>query len=293
MYLLSFLYHEVNDNPSEFHKKFNLSISKKTFFNQLIFIKNNYNIINPKDLLTDKLEKNSALITFDDGCKGIFTNAIPILNELNIPAMIFLNCDAINNDINLMGLIFYLLYKDKRILKYFPNSNFRNLNLDKINIFLDKEDENHLLKNAKKYHGHWASINDLKNLDDNSEIYFGNHLYNHLSVLNISENELKKQFFNNESFLKQFNNTLPFFSYPFGQIDLDYNDYSNNIINKLGAKIIFSANAINFNHTHKVLNRLPMYESVNNITNLKIHIVNETLKTNMRKIIRKFFFVSM
>ena len=53
--------------------------------------------------------------------------------------MIFLNCDAINNDINLMGLIFYLLDKDKRILKYFPNSNFRNLNLDKINIFLDKE----------------------------------------------------------------------------------------------------------------------------------------------------------
>ena len=70
--LLILLYHDVSDNPSEFHKDHNLNVSIKKFKDQIRFLSKYYNFISPLDLLNGKFERPAALITFDDGIKTNF-----------------------------------------------------------------------------------------------------------------------------------------------------------------------------------------------------------------------------
>lgn len=70
------------------------------FREHVSFLKENYNIITVSDL-TDaisnrkKLPPYSALITFDDGFENNYDLAFPILQELRLPASIFLTVDYI------------------------------------------------------------------------------------------------------------------------------------------------------------------------------------------------------
>ncbi len=57
--------------------------------NQGDFIEPNYLVENLNEVLESKF--NYFLITFDDGLKEQFENALPILDDLNIPAIFFIN----------------------------------------------------------------------------------------------------------------------------------------------------------------------------------------------------------
>ncbi|WP_162268801.1 polysaccharide deacetylase family protein [Flavobacterium chilense] len=71
------------------------------FKQQLILLKNQGNFVHPNDLILDlnavlQSKDNNLLITFDDGLKEQFDLALPILDELNIPAVFFVN--SINSE---------------------------------------------------------------------------------------------------------------------------------------------------------------------------------------------------
>lgn len=89
-------YHGVTINGSigveNFSKK---HISAKEFYNQMLKIKKNYNILNIEQIfyhLKNKkpFKKKSVSISFDDGFKNNFTVALPILKKLNIPAIFYI-----------------------------------------------------------------------------------------------------------------------------------------------------------------------------------------------------------
>ncbi len=66
------------------------------FKEQLLLLKNEGNIVKPKELLNDidgilESKENNFLITFDDGLKEQFKIALPVLDELNIQAVFFVN----------------------------------------------------------------------------------------------------------------------------------------------------------------------------------------------------------
>ncbi|MDP4681122.1 MAG: hypothetical protein NWS46_12250, partial [Cyclobacteriaceae bacterium] len=87
-----FLYHDVNDYPSEFGTEFNLTVSNRLFQEQVSWIKSKYSIISPLDLLENRpLPPNPALITFDDGVLGAFENGIKYLDHEGIHSLIFIN----------------------------------------------------------------------------------------------------------------------------------------------------------------------------------------------------------
>lgn len=69
--------------PDEFKKQLVLFKKKGDF------VEPNYLIENLKEVLNSR--NNYFLITFDDGLKEQFENAVPILDELNIPAIFFIN----------------------------------------------------------------------------------------------------------------------------------------------------------------------------------------------------------
>ncbi|MBC7748529.1 MAG: polysaccharide deacetylase family protein [Methylotenera sp.] len=88
-------YHYIRNN---FDTKFPsiFGITPEIFRNQLLLLKNQGDFIEP-NFLVDNLKEvlaskaNYLLITFDDGLKEQFDCALPILDELNIPALFFIN----------------------------------------------------------------------------------------------------------------------------------------------------------------------------------------------------------
>ena len=135
--MVTVVYHEVSDKPSKFHLENNLSITKQNFYNQLIFLKNNFNIISPLDLISNNFATPATLITFDDGAKGFFNNARTILEELKIPCVHFLNMEPILGGLNINGLVSYLLDVDKRIFDFFLDkvSVIKKFLFDKLLLF--------------------------------------------------------------------------------------------------------------------------------------------------------------
>ena len=82
-------YHMIAESPPEYYST-NGSISKQSFSRQLQYFMKNFNIISI-DEATHKINNkekfnNNLIITFDDGFSSIYHNAIPILNDYNIPS---------------------------------------------------------------------------------------------------------------------------------------------------------------------------------------------------------------
>jgi len=59
------------------------------------FHRANIPIISLDDMLSEK-EKQGVVITFDDGMKSVYQNALPILKDFNVPAHIFIATEAID-----------------------------------------------------------------------------------------------------------------------------------------------------------------------------------------------------
>jgi peptidoglycan/xylan/chitin deacetylase (PgdA/CDA1 family) len=88
-------YHYIRENFATPYSSI-FGITPKDFRKQLLLLKNQGTFIQPNFLvenLKEVLESkdNHFLITFDDGLKEQFENALPILDELNIPAIFFIN----------------------------------------------------------------------------------------------------------------------------------------------------------------------------------------------------------
>ena len=283
--MVTVVYHEVSDKPSKFHLENNLSVTKQNFYNQLIFLKNNFNIISPLDLISNNFETPATLITFDDGAKGFFNNARTILEELKIPCVHFLNMEPIIGGLNINGLVSYLLDVDKRIFDFFNTERIstKNITYKQIITFLDNFNKSLIINKAREYHGPWASLEDLIECNKSDLVFFGNHLFNHYNCLNLKKNELIFQFNENKKHLDKLKNSLNFFSYPYGQPGLFYNDTSNSILKELGVRYIFSAYPINYNFNNSIFHRLPIHEYVQTSNIFKKHISIAKLKGFIKK----------
>lgn len=82
-------YHSIGSNS-----KFSLNINE--FEKQIIFLKNNYEIISLDEIEKNKnYKKINIIITFDDGYEDNFLYAFPILKKYSVPATIFLVSDFV------------------------------------------------------------------------------------------------------------------------------------------------------------------------------------------------------
>lgn len=80
-------------------------VTPETFEMQLRFLKNHFEILSLKEILTKKGNKNGKIsknpncaITFDDGWLDTYEYAFPILKKFRVPATIFLTTDYIDSD---------------------------------------------------------------------------------------------------------------------------------------------------------------------------------------------------
>lgn len=92
------LYHRVSNTASDPHL---LSVSPENFRAQLTYLSAHFNLISLYEMV-NKIQKNNVdandvVITFDDGYADNLYNALPILEELNIPATIFVTAGKIGS----------------------------------------------------------------------------------------------------------------------------------------------------------------------------------------------------
>lgn len=98
-----FLYHHIVKEESEIQYDY-MQTTEKTFEEQIKGLENlGYHFISYQDLIDynngqKELYKKSCVLTFDDGCKDIYTNAYPILQKYNIPFTMFVVTNAVGAD---------------------------------------------------------------------------------------------------------------------------------------------------------------------------------------------------
>ena len=179
-------YHEICDLPREISRLHSYNVTPSAFREQMDFLyENNYSVIKLEEFIScltkkEEMPHKSVTITFDDGYKNNYTNALPILRQYNFPATVFLATDYIgSNDIFpwLDGLVGH-----------------------------DRDVRESFMPMA------WDEVVEMS--QDN--IAFGSHTCSHSNIRLISENVFEEEIKRSKSIIEnKINKNVELFSYPF------------------------------------------------------------------------------
>jgi len=225
--------------PVEFRKQLLLLLDKGTFVNSKDLLNNSKQILESNE--------NFYLITFDDGLKEQFDNALPILDELEVPAVFFVNSSnfsekkvstvhkihllrSIISPDEFVNQLFHFdsielsdlekkrakdiyQYDDEKsaVLKYILNFKMTFKQQEKVikKMFDHFFDEEHVLQNL---YMNEQSLNELANRG-----YLGSHSHNHYPLGLLDLELMKFEIENSKKILeKSTNSIIELIAYPFG-----------------------------------------------------------------------------
>ena len=92
--VLTLYYHRINILESDYNL---LGVSPIKFRQQMLYLKQNYQIVRFEEDWS-LLDQDAVSITFDDGYRDNLEYALPILEELEIPATIFISTGTIKQE---------------------------------------------------------------------------------------------------------------------------------------------------------------------------------------------------
>lgn len=189
------LYHRVVDPKTDLHQ---LCISPENFREQIKFLKENFRIVPLVQLVREirvkKLKNNTMAITFDDGYADNLYNALPILQEHNVPATVFLTAGYVSQN--------KPFYWDKNT---------------------PQEDR-----------GRPMTLDEVKTLSKARIIEIGGHTINHLKLAKIPEKEQFKELGAGKRIIEEMVGfPLLSFAYPFGGKD-SFNKTTIELVKKAG-----------------------------------------------------------
>ena len=125
MYIIN--YHNIiKEELDEFDKRLP-RIDTNQFEKEIKYLSNNFQIVSTCEIINNYSNKainlNKVAITFDDGCYGVISNAVPILKKYNIPASLYIITDFINkfndnNNFDTIEIAFRISKKQKIDLSF-------------------------------------------------------------------------------------------------------------------------------------------------------------------------------
>jgi len=274
--LTVFAFHDVSDHPSKFTEEHGLCIPLNTFRMQCHWIKLNFNVVHPADLVSGKvLPKNAAIISFDDGFLGSFENGLTILEKLNLPSILFLNMASIINKTPIMSAVAcYLDRSDSTFSSYAKRIGLHppfHLTLRQ-SILTHFQDEYGSidLDLVNQYQGHFADLDIVRKWDLNPLVCYGNHLYEHWNAVALSADEFEEQYKKNEDALQKLKNSVSLFAFTNGQPHTCFTKENVNTLKALGAGAAFSCfSGVNRNYkTNFLLGRISLGPNDNSSSRL-------------------------
>ncbi|MBR3622676.1 MAG: polysaccharide deacetylase family protein, partial [Selenomonadaceae bacterium] len=88
------MYHRVADNIKD---PYGIAVSPKNFRKHMAYLKQNFHVLQFDKDWSD-IKEASIVVTFDDGYADNFYNALPILEEYEIPATFFVSTENLDTD---------------------------------------------------------------------------------------------------------------------------------------------------------------------------------------------------
>lgn len=241
-----FNFHEVTNRPSPFIRISGLNVEPTLFRKQVKWIKNNYHVISAEELISAHLSDNKkyALITFDDGWRGTFDNALPILEELGLPSTVFLNMGAVGGSAPLASA--KLMYQEADIsfriamkLHGFESPAHLTIGPGAHSLLPQPEglDEYRILE----WQGQIADLDILKKWDACPFVSYGSHSLAHWNASAMSEEELRQDYRENARKLETFQSYLPIFAFPNGQWHTCFSHREVDLLRSEGVLRLFGA----------------------------------------------------
>lgn len=237
--VLVLFYHKVSDIQHDWNS---LAVSVKEFEEQMLYVKEHYQIIRAEDDF-GKEKGNIVVITFDDGYEDNLVNALPILEKYEIPATIFVTTGLVGSDRELwhdeiVNLIFMGRYYpdffitkstvcsfscstrtiDERVKLYYllRNMLLRISNAERELILDDLREWAGPGQNHRTTH-RMLSLEQLRKLSNSNYITIGAHTINHPSLGLLEKEEQWKEIAESKKMLEEWiNQKISLFSYPFG-----------------------------------------------------------------------------
>lgn len=197
-------------------------VNPKYFEQQIKHLVKYYNIIPLSQIFSNN--KNSVVLTFDDGYKNNLEYAYPILKKYNAPATLFVAYDFIES--NTFTWWDRIEYSGKKAdLKELKTSNPNEIEERVVQLTgLTKTD-----KKTKQYD--FMSWDELKKINDVFEI--GSHTISHPILTNISLDEAEREVSESKVKIeKKIGEKLVSFAYPNG----NFNDAISKLVHKAGYK---------------------------------------------------------
>jgi len=275
--LLVVMYHGVTLNAYNPPVWTHLPVDK--FRLQLGFLKSHYSIVSQEqvlDALDGKivLPPNAALITFDDGYKNNFDVAFPVLQEMEVPATIFVTVDQIGSDNLLWFDEVYLLLHTKVInnndlpfINELASDLFRSgqtwdaycVTVESLKHSGEDARENYLqelrkviaTKDIAKYEDFCLlGWDDVLNMRDSGLISFGVHTATHRILTDLARDEWEQEISAPRIKLEKYL-CLPVrtFCYPNGRPGIDFHDEHISYLKDCGYSCSFTTKSDLFSFT--------------------------------------------
>ncbi|MBN2479464.1 MAG: polysaccharide deacetylase family protein [Parachlamydiales bacterium] len=202
--LLTFLYHRVNEGK--------YSSSKDIMQNHLIYLKNHYKIVVPKDKINPF--KLNICLTFDDGYYDFYKFVFPLLKKLNIQAVLAIPIKYILDDTNVdpnirLSCTYHEAMKDDNFITKAP----------------------------------FCTWKEIQEMVDSKLVKIASHSYTHKNLLK-DKIDLNKEILESKNFLQnKLNIEVDTFVYPLGKFNEDIHKFAKRhykYVMRIGSAINFS-----------------------------------------------------
>jgi len=169
------------------------------------------------------------LVTFDDGDKSLFYNAVPVLKKLNIPAVIFVVTNLIDsNEAFWWDEIKYYLGKEKGNKKVWEVKNWSNKK--RVNYLVSLR-----VKSDKPAFTYTQLTSNQLSEMQHGGIDIANHSHTHPMFNQCTFEELENEIEGSKIILNSLNLNADIFAYPNG----NFSKISEDILEKKGFKMAF------------------------------------------------------
>jgi len=222
------LYHAVEDQETPFVEGLSVSVTKAIFDAHLSYFNEYYNVVDAADIYSTELPENALAITFDDGYRSVYENALPLLRKHQLPACVYLNTCAVEGRLVWVNELNWALVTHPQealaICHQFPALSDAECRLDIIDRIKREFTPAEVREFRKRLQEAISVVTDHKLYADKAEleemkrsgITLGFHTRDHYNLANCDEVELANQL--DSSSLKGLIDPSSF-AYPFGEFN--------------------------------------------------------------------------
>jgi len=249
-----FVFHDITDHPSKLSESIGTHTPVSVFRRQLGWILQYFDVVHPATVDQLREENRSAVLTFDDGNVGFRDEVVPILEELSLPAVVFVNSDVLNGEPSAAVVNHWcgITESGDRWCDSIPSTHRARVTS---------------LQGSKRWadfwahHGRFLTNSDLVALGDHSLICVGNHLANHWDTAGLTTAQFREEFTRGRDALARFPNTLSWYAPPHGT----GSPAQANLALDLGAKrVLRGTGRLNPDPNSPILDRIDLTADITN-----------------------------